>query len=369
MAVYPQWNPGEEPDIVGAALEWLKAALPEAEFRVASPEVALTGAWALILGDVIRRYQEAPAATARHIMGLLGVEKTAGAPAFGKARFHFTTGASTVTIPAGTILRYNDGPGDPLEFTTTQELVRLTAESVVGEVEIRATTNGTNHNGVPAGTLLNTDGTYLLRVERIEVSEETRAGEDPETDESFDRRARAVLARQNTTLVLPTQVREAVLSRPEVGRAVVLDRYNPDTGTETPGHVTVATTDTTGLPLPTDTRDALQQWVTSQMLSSLVVHVVDPTYTDVDVTVSVTAAGGWDFYDVENGVRAALEGFLDPLAWPWWGTITRNDFVGAIDDVPGVARVTGVPEDVPLAGVAPLPRLGTVTVNVTGGGL
>lgn len=370
MAVYPQWLPGQEPDIAGAAIEFLEASVPEANFKVASPEVALIGSWAYILGEVLARYQDAPAATARHLMGWLGVEPTLGAPAFGKARFSFTTGASTVKVPAGTVLRHSSGDGEPLEFVTTQELVRITSESTVGEVEIRATTNGTGHNGLPEGTPLSTDGTYLSRVDRMEISEETRAGEDPETLESFDRRARAVLARLKSTLVHTADIREALASRPGVGRAVVLDKYNPATGaTGAVGHVTVAVTDVAGLPLPTDTRDGLQQWVASQMLASLLVHVIDHTYTDVDLEVSVTAGAGWDHFDVENGVRAALENFMDPLGWPGWEQITANDLVGAIDDVPGVARVTAVPGPINLAGAAPLPRLGTVKVNVTGGGL
>lgn len=368
MATYPQWLPGQEPDIVGAALEHLKSAVPEAVFRPGSPEVTYLEALAVLLGDVIRRYQEAPAATARHLMGLLGVERHPGVPAHGKARFHVSTGAPTVTIPAGTVLRYTEGEGEALEFVTTQELVRVTTESTVGEVEIRATAPGASHNGVTTGAPLATVD-YLLAVERVEVSEDTRAGEDPETDAAFDARARAVLSRMNSTLVHASEVRDAAVAVPGVGRAVVLDRYDPGTGTQgAVGHVSVAVTDTTGLPLPTDAREALQRGLAGQMLSSLVVHVIDPTYTDVDAGATVEVAPGWDYFDVETGVRAALERFLDPLVWPWWSQITAYDLVSAVDDVPGVARVVSVTGVTTLPGPAPLPRLGQVSVRVSGGG-
>ena len=53
-----------------------------------------------------------------------------------------------------------------------------------------------------------------------------------------------------------------------------------------------------------------------------------------------------------------------PATWEWWPEITPYDVVAAIDDVPGVARVITVPQTITLGGAAPLPKLGTVTVQV-----
>lgn len=338
--------------------------MPELTILPASPEATLTEMLAVVLSPVVALYQDAPNAVARHIVETyMGTTRSTGVEAHGTARFHLSTGADTVTIPTGTGLRYEAADGTILEWVTTETVTAITSETLQVDAEIKAAQVGTRYNGVPAGAQLNT-ADHWTQIEWVEVSEETRAGEDPETDTEFDARAVRVMARQTRTLQMPGQVRDAVLSRPEVGRCTVLDRFDPNVVGESVGHVTVAVTDGTGLPLAEESRQELYDWLADQMLASLVVHVIPPTYTDLDLTLTVEAAPGFLYADVQAGVEAALRDWMDPLNWAWWSTVTPYDLVSAIDDVPGVARVVTVPEETTLAGPAPLPRLGVVTVTV-----
>ena len=78
----------------------------------------------------------------------------------------------------------------------------------------------------------------------------------------------------------------------------------------------------------------------------------------------VEAAPGATLSVVETAVRDQLARWLSPTTWEWWPEITPYDYVAALDDVAGVARVITVPEKVTLTGKAPLPKLGAVTVTV-----
>ena len=128
--------------------------------------------------------------------------------------------------------------------------------------------------------------------------------------------------------------------------------------------MTLAVTDNEGLPLTPRERPALEKWLQDQAMASLQVHVIDATYTTITPTVVVEAAPGATLSVVETAVREQLARWLSPVTWDWWPEITPYDYVAALDDVAGVARVITVPEKVTLTGKAPLPKLGAVTVTV-----
>ena len=99
-------------------------------------------------------------------------------------------------------------------------------------------------------------------------------------------------------------------------------------------------------------------------MASLQVHVIDANYTTINPTVIVEAAPGATLSIVEAAVRDQLTRWLSPTTWDWWPEITPYDYVSTLDDVAGVARVITVPQTTTLGGVAPLPKLGTITVQV-----
>lgn len=134
------------------------------------------------------------------------------------------------------------------------------------------------------------------------------------------------------------------------------------------GNVTVAAAVAAGAALPAATRDALLSDLTDKAHSALAIHVIAPTITPVPVTATITVVPGYVAADVETAAEAALAAYLNPDAWPWSGTVYRNELISIIDRVPGVGRVvtlTAPAADVTLAGVAPLASSGALTVTAT----
>lgn len=362
---YGEWWEGQEVDMVGNAIRHLRTVFPEASLHPSSIEAALLESQAVEVGPATIALQTVQGRVIDNLMGLYRLERFPGYAAEGKARFTVSEVTDMVTIPAGTILRhYPEDSTALLEYRTVDQLVILPSESLVGEVTIEATTLGVEHNGLPVGATLNLVD-YFLAVDNVTVSESPRNGEGPESNESWRERSVALLSRQVSTLVVPDNFENAALSRPEVGRATVLDLYNPATPTvSAPGHVSVAVTDSDGLPLTPREKPTLQDWLQDQALASLQVHVVDPTYTTVNPTVEVEAVRDATLDTVRRAVETTITQWINPATWAWWPEITPYDFVAAIDDVPGVARIITVPQTITLGGVAPLPKLGTVTVQV-----
>lgn len=363
---YSDWYMGREVNLAALGVQHLKTMLPEASVAPASTEAALMESLAVQLGPTHLGFQMVPARVVDHLMGLYGLERHPGYRAEGKVRFWVNPTAGQVTVPAGTVLRhYLQATNELREYRTVENLLVLPMESTSGEVQIEATTVGTEHNGVPVGASMDFVDVYNINVERIEMSVSPRGGEGPETDESWYTRSAAQLQRQVSTLVVPDQFESAALTRGEVSRAYVLNLYDPaNPSGSSPGHVTLAVTDNEGLPLTPRERPELQDWLQDQALASLTVHVVDANYTTINPTVVVEAVPGSTLSTVEQAVKDQLAAWLNPAVWEWWPEITSYDFVSAIDEVPGVARVITVPAKVTLTGKAPLPTLGTVTVTV-----
>lgn len=363
---YDQWIMGQEVNIAQNAVAHLKTMLPEASVSPASTEATLIETLSIMVGPIMSAHQVLPSRVVDHLMTLYGLERYPGYRAEGKVRVTVNPTATEVKLPTGTVLRhYLESSNELREYRTMEDLLILPAESITGEVRIQATSVGTEHNGLPVGASLDAVDAYFIDIDRFEISETPRGGEGPEANESWWERSRAQLERQVSTLVVPDQFRSAALTRGEVNRAYVLDLYNPAAPTvSAPGHVTLAVTDSEGLPLTPSERPALEKWLQDQAMASLQVHVIDANYTTINPTVVVEAAPGATLSMVEAAVRGQLARWLSPTTWEWWPEITPYDYVSALDDVAGVARVITVPAKVTLTGKAPLPKLGTVTVTV-----
>lgn len=361
---YPEWVPGVEIDHYGAARAHFKSIFPEASLAPSSVEMTLLEMLIVALGPVALSLQMAPAAVTEHFMALHSVRRHTGLKAVGKARFRVSPGSDFATIPSGTHLRFNvDDYAGSLDFFTTEDITIITAETLEREVWIEAAETGAVYNGVPAGSPLDTVN-YILNVDSVMIAETTRAGEDQEDNASFEQRSRAMLSRQTSAIVYADQFEAATLTRTEVGRVFTVNNWNASTGTASTGHVSVAVTDVAGLSLSPDQKDEIQEDLQAQVIASLTVHVIDPTYTPVNITASVEAQPGTNHAEVEIAVIAELTRRLDPLRWDWWNTITNLDIASWIDDVPGVGRVVSVPDQVTLTGVAPLPMPGDFAITV-----
>ena len=237
-------------------------------------------------------------------------------------------------------------------------------ETLTGQVNVIADKLGSLPNGSPNGAPVSVVDN-LPFVESAALAAALLGGADLEDDDVFFGRGAAVFARQNSTLVHREQFEYAALSRVGIGRALALDNFDPTLPLATTyGHVTVAVAGLDGLAVDSTFMDEARVDLAEQALASLTVHVIAPTYTPVDVAVTVKALPGWSEAAVQASVEAALEAWVNPLTWAWDDSATQFEIVAVVAAAAGVREVTAAPATIDLLGVAPLPTLGTVTVTV-----
>lgn len=357
----------DEADMRDLAIEAIQAKAPEWTPRAGSQEVVFIEAMAMLLTSLNFSISQVPAQLLEHLMRMYGVERDAGGPARAVVRFEVAGSRSIYTVPAGTTLRAQlESTGESVDFTTDGRLEILAADGS-GLVWVTATEPGDQFNGLPEGLSLDLVDN-LPFVERAVLDTATSGGRDEETDASFQARAAALLGRQVSTLVLPDHFRMAALERPDVGRAHVLDLYDPTATSGSPGdhvgHVAMVVADTSGDPLSEGQKTEIADSLSDQSLASLVVHVVDADYTDLDADVTVRAEGSATPETVRQAVIQRLTRWLSPARWDWGGEVTQFALVAEVAAVPGVAEVIEAPSGYTLEGVAPLPRVGELTVTV-----
>jgi uncharacterized phage protein gp47/JayE len=358
-------NYGTEIDLVDAAVTHIQAVMPEWIPRGGNTEMVLLESLAIMLGPEILSLQLLGPRVVEQIMGLYGTARSQGVAARGRVQFTVTNSAPTQVIPAGTRLRLSlDSSIASIDLFTTEDLTIITSETLIGQVDVVVDRLGSLPNGSPSGAALTVVDNYPF-IETAALASALLGGADAENDDVFFARAASVLARQNSTLVHPEQFEYAALSRVGTGRALVLDNYNPATpGTTAYGHVTVAVAGLTGQALDAQSMEETRADLARQALASLSIHIIAPTYTTVNVAVTVKAAAGWAPADVQASVTAALTAWVNPLTWAWDDSATQFEIVAVAAAAAGVREVTAAPATINLTGVAPLPILGTVTVTV-----
>lgn len=149
----------------------------------------------------------------------------------------------------------------------------------------------------------------------------------------------------------------------------------------------VAVADEDGEALTTLVKDQVAAFLELHREINFLFYVIDPTYTQVKVSCTVTALPGNDPAGVEAAVEAAIADYLAPGNWgrdpvdPDSGvlreqdTVYRFELISLVDRVEGVDRVvqlqlaeeSGVvgTADLVLDGPAPLTQPGTITATVS----
>lgn len=287
------------------------------------------------------------------------------------------------SIPAGALLSV-----DGALFETTDDINVAPTVTVVTPVPIVALDVG------QAGSNLGAPGQVIVLEEAmefvvtVELLSATTGGEDSETNEEYMDRLREELQLLTTTPILPGDLAKLARTVTGVWRVAVIDLYDADTDTpNSPGHATLVLIDEAGEAVPVLTKDEVNALVTAgnRRLINAIIHVIDPTYTPVDITVDGIAYPDAVPADVAAAVETALNDFLDAGAWglPRTGesrewinktVVSLYDIAGAVDQVEGFDRATNIQiglnggaqasADANLPGVAPLPRVGAVVVNV-----
>jgi hypothetical protein len=272
--------------------------------------------------------------------------------------------------------------GERVGFTVVNDVVipgGSTATSA-GAVALIATVEGADSNGVQSDAQVEDLGfDWILSVV---LTAPSAGGSDGETDaeylDRFVRRQRL----SSTHLITPSDFEayapdwDDVTYGSPVDRALVLDLYNPADGTYTnEGMVTVVPISETGTALSSPVMAALKADMESRVLAGMVVNVIAPTYTAIDVTFTFTTQPDFTPADVKTAAEAAVADALSPANWgrPSPGANVWEDEpvvdIGTIESVikttPGVRRVTAITVeggtvDVTMSGTPALPTAGTI---------
>lgn len=352
-------------ELVDRALLDAQVKLPGWTPREGNTEVVLIEALALEVAELVYAINRVPGAVMETLLQLAGVTRSPGARAVGTVTVTVVDAAG-YTVPAGTLFRLELDTGDVLLEADTDTAVL--AGATTADVPVTATTYSADPNGAAAGTpvaIVSAD--YYL--EAAELATALAGGANPESTAAWLDRGVTRLARLSDALVLPEHFTAAALEDVRVGRATTVDLLDPaagPAGADT-GHVTVVVADAAGGALGPADMAELEAALEARAVANLDVHVIEPTVTAVDVTVTVVRSPGADPAEVDAAVADAIAGYLDPAAWAWGATVRRFELVALIDAVPGVdyvADLTLPAADMPLAGTGPLATAGAVTVTV-----
>jgi uncharacterized phage protein gp47/JayE len=335
--------------------------------REGNTEMVLLESMGLQVAELVYAINRVPAAVVEAALRIYGVTRDPGAPPTTTVRFDFLDTLGH-TVPAGTKVRFNPGDGTTVIFTTDTDATADPGDSFA-TVAATGAKNTSIANGIPSGELLDILET-LMSVNQAETASTIGNGRDPETARAWLERGIQRFARLNDALVLPLHFTSYALEEPAVARATTIDMYDPATGPDpgdNPGHVTTAVIGPGGTALSGGAKTTLETAMQARASAHLVVHVVDATVNDVDVTVQVARVSSFTDAEVIANVEAALLAYLDPDVWAWGGTVWRNELISIIDQAAGVDRVvtlTTPAADLVLTGVGPLAAADALTVTV-----
>lgn len=298
--------------------------------------------------------------------------------------------AAGYTVDAGTVIAITP-PASPTSYGFSVDVAfAIPAGSTTASgIACSALDAGAAANGL-TGAVTVVD--QLAFISNVTLDQPTSGGSDAETVDAYLARLSALLTLLSPRPILPQDF--AVLAQrtvAEVARAVAIDLYNPGPPIDTncPRCVTVVVCDSSGEPCSPEAKAAVDATLQAQREVNFLVFVEDPVYTTVDVSFAVISYPGYDPADVAARVIAKLETYLSPATWgvpPYGDTSARswinapvirhNELVAQIDRVDGVNYVVTVTAaasggalseaDVALAGVAPMPRPGSINGTATG---
>lgn len=383
---YIQMPVTTDPDTLNAnALDYIAQQMPSYVPRDGHLEVWMLQAMARMCAEAATVTAQVPLVIFQYYgQSLLNLPPIAGSPAEMQSTWTLTDTLGH-TIPAGATVAYPVTPTTSVLFTVAASVTVPAGQSATaaGAVTLIASQVGAASNGLAATNLLVVDN--LAYVQSVVSTTTTSGGADTETQSAYLTRLRGQLALLTPRPILAADFATLALSQPGVYRATALDGYNPaDGSSNNPRMVAVAVTDNLGNALTSTQNTSVANALQAQREVNFVVNVIAPTYTTVNISAQVVALPGQNINTVQTACTAALTSFLTPVNWggpsPLWHNTTavrQLTVVGVLSGVAGVAYVSGTQLsagagalqalDVPLAGPIPLPRAGTITVNVTAG--
>lgn len=385
----------QNPQIIAAANELaaeayaeLQASNPTWEPRPTKASRLLVDAIAAMLAVQHDRFLALADVSAETVFKLQGTPRIEPVAAAAVLTVTASTTVGDRVLAAGTLyeIAAADGTTVYAEQTVDVTIADGDAATEVGGVIVRVLDEsavGAAGNGYGGGGVTLVAPVYTW-VSGVSVATATSGGVDGQTtSEYLDYAAR----KSRGLTVQPIRRGEwapAALEHAGIGRAAEIPLYNADTSTaNVPLHYTVPVAGLDGLAVSSTIRNEVRDTHLAT-LGGVTVHVVNFNYTTVNAAVDYTPRGTAD----DAAVQAAVAAFLDPLVYglpavgevqPVYDLLSQvyyRDLIGAIDQLDCVSRVNTVflatgsttpttQQDVALAGVAPLPVAGTISVTHT----
>lgn len=269
---------------------------------------------------------------------------------------------------------------DGVAFLTTAPAVFADGQATA-TAPIMAIDAGSTGSGLGATAELVSPS--LVWIDAVAVDGETVGGADGETVDEYVERFADETPTLSTKAILIRDFEALARRDLEVERALAIDNFVPPSTTGVEGAVTVAVVSAAGTAVSSAARTRVETALQDDRVLNIDVHVIDPTFTPVDVAFTITVHAGYDTPSVLDEAEAAVTEFLSPARWglpadgdqdAWIDepAVVRLDLVGVLYDVPGVRHVTALTlgetggalaaADLALDGPAALPQ----PVNVTG---
>lgn len=290
------------------------------------------------------------------------------------------------TVPAGTPIAIQNAQGERFAFETVNEFSIAEGQTEVKGIQVTATVVGSESNSLKGLVEQAAGFAFVQSVSLNAATVETSGGTDEESDTEYLNRLAAELSLLSPRPITTKDYSLIATNIPGIHRALAINGYNPEAGTEGNERVVaVSPIDTNGNAVSSETLANLKKYLEEIREVNFLPFVFNPTYTEVDVSITVHAVEGSSKTAVEQLVKEAIKSFLSPANWgtvptsgvPIWRNepTVRQGSIAAVANqnigvayalLPTIAIHAGVLEskDLALPGHAPLPRPGTITVNV-----
>lgn len=378
--------------IAGDAIDYLKTNWEDWEPADGNLDAWLLNAFSLEAAQLRELASEVPSAIFRYYGDtLVNIPPVDAAPANGATTWTAKDNAG-YTIPEGTQVGIRAAGDELIPFEVIQEVVIPpgSTATATGAVLIVATIPGAD------GTGLGSTGSAVELIDpldwvtNITLTLATSGGVDAEEDDAYLVRLAQQLTLLTPAPILPSDF--AILARTVAGvhRSTVLDGYNPADDTfNNPRMVTVSVIDEAGNACAVGIKNAVQSLLDSSREVTFIVNMMDPTYTNIDVTFTFKTVTGYDPATTEADAEAAVSNYLSPANWgrdpfapnptldtTWVNvpTVRYLEIAQVINNVVGVDYITTLTmryganpfatTDINLPGRIPLPRAGVI--NGTG---
>lgn len=298
---------------------------------------------------------------------LQGIEQREGAPATGVVEFTATDDQG-YNVPAGTVVAFRV-TGDEQVFFATDVTVTIQPGDTTASVSVTAQQDGQEGNALGPGPVEIIDGLAFL--DSAALLDTTAGGDEPETDAAYRDRLADELRLLAPRPILPDDF--AVFARQTAGvhRALVLDLYDPASGTfgndrtVTLVPVTVDGTIPDGAVIGQLIAD-----MESRREVNFVILTAEPDYSPVAIDFTIEPSADFTDQAAVDAAVEAVEEWISPARWgggeqspPVWDltpTVRFLELAGLIANLEAVdtlvdLTINGDADDVELTGVAPLP--------------